>query len=144
MDYHHDQQPRWNAPMSRDVILPEADRRAYQSFHFAPAVRAGELVLCSGQIGLGADGSVPADPTEEFRNAWRAIGRILVEAGLTYAHIQEYTTYHVGLNQHLRAFMTVRDEFLEEPWPAWTAIGVSELAVQGARVEIKVSAIQPQ
>ena len=37
-------------------------------------------------------------------------------------------------------FMSVRDEFLSEPWPAWTAIGITELAIPGARVEIRVTA----
>ncbi|MBW1852913.1 MAG: RidA family protein, partial [Deltaproteobacteria bacterium] len=37
-------------------------------------------------------------------------------------------------------FMKARDEVLSEPWPAWTAIGISELAVPGARVEIRVIA----
>jgi enamine deaminase RidA (YjgF/YER057c/UK114 family) len=36
--------------------------------------------------------------------------------------------------------MKVRDEFISAPWPAWTAIGVSELAVPGARVEVRVVA----
>jgi enamine deaminase RidA (YjgF/YER057c/UK114 family) len=126
--------------MKRDVILPESDRRAYDAFHFAPAVRSGNLLLCSGQIGLAAGGAVPEQPEEEFRNAWRAVGRILEEAGLTYDNIVEYTTYHVGLQKHLQAFMKVRDEFISEPWPAWTAIGVSELAVPGARVEVRVVA----
>jgi enamine deaminase RidA (YjgF/YER057c/UK114 family) len=126
--------------MKRDVILPDADRRAYEAFHFAPAVRSGDLVLCSGQIGLATGGAVPDQPEEEFRNAWQAVGRILTEAGLGYEHIVEYTTYHVGLQQHLQAFMKVRDEFISAPWPAWTAIGVSELAVPGARVEVKVVA----
>ena len=40
-------------------------------------------------------------------------------------------------------FMLVRDEYLAEPWPAWTAIGISELAVPGARVEIQVTARRP-
>jgi enamine deaminase RidA (YjgF/YER057c/UK114 family) len=39
--------------------------------------------------------------------------------------------------------MKVRDEFLSEPWPAWTAIGVSELAVPQAHVEIRVTARKP-
>jgi enamine deaminase RidA (YjgF/YER057c/UK114 family) len=69
------------------------------------------------------------------------VGRILQEAGLDYTHIQEYTTYHVGLSQHMRTFMAVRDEFLDEPWPAWTAIGITELAVPGARVEVRVVAL---
>lgn len=126
--------------MKRDVILPDADRRAYEAFHFAPAVRSGDLIFCSGQIGLATGGAVPDKPEDEFRNAWQAVGRILAEAGLSYENIIEYTTYHVGLQQHLQAFMKVRDEFIDAPWPAWTAIGVSELAVPGARVEVKVVA----
>ncbi|MBK79806.1 MAG: hypothetical protein CMQ43_02660 [Gammaproteobacteria bacterium] len=126
--------------MARDVILPAADRHAYDSFHFAPAVRHGGLLLCSGQLGLDADGAVPAEPAEEFRLAWQAVGRILEAAGLGFDDVLELTTFHVGLRDHLRAFLAVKDEFLQAPWPAWTAIGVSELAVPGARVEIKVTA----
>jgi enamine deaminase RidA (YjgF/YER057c/UK114 family) len=40
----------------------------------------------------------------------------------------------------MKAFMKVRDEVLSEPWPAWTAIGISELFIPGARVEIRVIA----
>jgi enamine deaminase RidA (YjgF/YER057c/UK114 family) len=127
--------------MTREIILPDADRRSYERFHFAPAVRAGNLVLCSGQLGLDASGVLPRDHVEEFRNAWRAVGRVLEKAGLSYENIVEYTTYHVGLQSHLRDFMTVRDEFLGPPWPAWTAIGVAELAVPGACVEVRVVAI---
>lgn len=126
--------------MVRDVIVPDADRRSYEHYHFAPAVRSHGLLLCSGQIGLNEGGTVPNDPEEEFRNAWRAVGRILQEAGLDYGNVVEYTTYHVGLQAHLPAFMKVRDEFISAPWPAWTAIGIGELAVPGARVEIRVVA----
>jgi enamine deaminase RidA (YjgF/YER057c/UK114 family) len=35
----------------------------------------------------------------------------------------------------------VRDSCFREPWPAWTAIGVSELAVPGAQVEIRATAV---
>ena len=68
------------------------------------------------------------------------MGRILEAAGLGFDDVLELTTFHVGLRDHLRAFLAVKDEFLQAPWPAWTAIGVSELAVPGARVEIKVTA----
>jgi enamine deaminase RidA (YjgF/YER057c/UK114 family) len=126
--------------MSRNVIVPEANRRAYEGFHFAPGVRAGNLVILSGQIGLDPTGNVPESAEEEFRNAWRAIGQTLAHAGLDYANIIEYTTFHVGLQANLPTFMKVRDEFISEPWPAWTAIGITELAVPGARVEIRVIA----
>jgi enamine deaminase RidA (YjgF/YER057c/UK114 family) len=126
--------------MTRDVVLPEQDKPTYEAFHFAPAVRASGLLICSGQIGTSADGSIPESPQEEFRNAWAAVGRILTEAGLSYDDIVETTTYHVNLHEHLASFMGIRDEIISPPWPAWTAIGITELAVPGARVEIRVMA----
>lgn len=129
--------------MPIDVVNPAGQQMLYERFHFAQGVRHRGLLMCAGQLGTGEDGSVPEDPAEEFRNAWRAVGRVLEAAGLGYRDVVEYTSFHVGLRAHLEAFMAVRDEFLSEPWPAWTAIGVSELAVPGARVEIRVTAASP-
>jgi enamine deaminase RidA (YjgF/YER057c/UK114 family) len=129
--------------MAIDVINSPAAKPLYDGFHFSQAVAAGELVLLSGQLGSGADGRIPAALGDEFRNAWKAIGDILALRGLGFADIVEYTTFHVGLGATLPTFMKVRDEFLSEPWPAWTAIGVSELAVPQAHVEIRVTARKP-
>ena len=127
--------------LSADALInPPASQAMYDRFHFSQAVCAGGLVLCSGQIGTNPDGAVPADMAEEFRNAWHAIGVVLAARGLDHSHIVEYTTFHVGLAEQLASFMKVRDEFIRAPWPAWTAIGVSELAVRGARVEIRATA----
>ena len=129
--------------MSFDPVIPAGTEVVTDRFHFSAAARVGDLVLCSGQIGTGDDGTVPDDPAEDFRNAWRKVGQVLDAAGLGYDDIAEMTTFHVGLQQHLGTFFAVRDEFLSAPWPAWTAIGVAELAVPGARVEIKVTAVAP-
>ncbi len=128
--------------MTFDVIVPDKDKGLYDNWHFASAVRTGDLVLCSGQIGSNDDGKVPESAEDEFRNAWNSVGRVLQAAELGFEHIIEYTSYHVNLNDHVRTFMKVRDEFLSEPWPAWTAIGITELALPGARVEIRVTAHQ--
>lgn len=126
--------------MAKEIIVPEEDKALYKNFHFASAARANGLVICSGQIGTQAGGGVPESAEEEFRNAWRGVGKVLAAAGLTYADIIDVTSFHVGLRDNLATFMKVKDEFVKEPYPAWTAIGVSELAVGGARVEIRVSA----
>lgn len=126
--------------MSIDTVVPASGKSAYKNFHFSQAVKAAGLLLCSGQIGTQPDHSVPETAEEEFRNAWKAVGIVLKEAGLGFEDIIEYTSYHVNLNQHIQAFMKIRDEVLNEPWPAWTAIGITELAVPGARVEIRVIA----
>ncbi|MCY3795748.1 MAG: RidA family protein [Gammaproteobacteria bacterium] len=127
--------------MPRDVIVPKEDRATYDNFHFAPAVRTGDLVLLSGQIGA-TGGGVPDSAEEEFRLAWQGVGRVLAAAGLGFEDVVEITTYHVNLQQHLATFMKVKDEFVGEPWPAWTAIGITELAIPGARVEIRVTAAE--
>ena len=37
--------------------------------------------------------------------------------------------------------MAVKDRYLTDPYPAWTAIGVSELAAPAALVEVRVVAV---
>lgn len=125
------------------TINPPGSEALYNNFHFSQAVCSGKMVLCSGQLGTTAQGKIPGDLADEFRNAWRAIGNVLAMRGLNHSHIVEYTTFHVGLAGTLATFMKVRDEFISAPWPAWTAIGISELAVPGAHVEIRVTAQLP-
>jgi enamine deaminase RidA (YjgF/YER057c/UK114 family) len=126
--------------MSIDTVVPESGKSAYKNFHFSQAVKSGGLLVCSGQIGANPDYSIPENPEDEFRNAWKAVAVVLKEAGLGFEDIIEYTSYHVDLSKHIQAFMKTRDEVLNEPWPAWTAIGITELAIPGARVEIRVIA----
>ena len=121
-------------------VVTESGKVAYDRFHFSQATESNGFLLCSGVIGTGADRKLPEDVKEEFRNAWQSIGQLLAEAGLGFSDILEYTSYHVGLQENIVDFMAVRDEFLSAPWPAWTAIGITELAVPGAHVEIRVTA----
>jgi enamine deaminase RidA (YjgF/YER057c/UK114 family) len=121
-------------------VVTESGKVAYDRFHFSQATESDGFLFCSGVIGTGADRKLPEDVKEEFRNAWQSIGKLLAEAGLGFSDILEYTSYHVGLQENIVDFMAVRDEFLSAPWPAWTAIGITELAVPGAHVEIRVTA----
>ena len=123
-----------------DLVLPEAMQVSYDNFHFAPAQIHNGILMASGQLGTGPGGKVPESAEEEFRNAWQSVGMILAEAGMDYSNIVDFTSYHVGLQDHIGTFMKVKDEFIKEPYPAWTAIGITELAVPGARVEIRVTA----
>jgi enamine deaminase RidA (YjgF/YER057c/UK114 family) len=126
--------------MAIKTINPKESKFLHDNYHFSQAVKSGELLLCSGQIGIGADNTVPTDLSEEFTNAWTKVGSVLKAAGVDFTDVLEYTTYHVGLQATMATFMKVRDQFLKEPWPAWTAIGITELAVPGAHVEIRVTA----
>ncbi|MEW6297510.1 MAG: RidA family protein [Thermodesulfobacteriota bacterium] len=124
----------------KNVVIPKDMEHYYTQFHFAPAVKDGNRLYCSGVIGVGADGKPPADPEAQFTQAFESLQTVLTTAGVSFADVVEMTTFHVGLQQHLRTFMTVKDRYLQAPYPAWTAIGITELALPGALVEIKVIA----
>ena len=80
---------------------------------------------------------------EQIRDAFKKIESILGEAGGNFSHVIEMTTYHVGLREHIDLFRSIRDEFVVEPYPAWTAIEVSGFITDGAIVEIRVVAHLP-
>lgn len=124
--------------MTIDVVVPDQMRRSYEAFHYAPAVRHGDLVFCSGVIGEGESAEA------EFRNAWKKVGTILAEAGAGFADIVDSTIYMVDLAANAPVMARVRDEFVLAPYPASTWIGVSGFVRPGARAEIKVIARLPQ
>jgi len=121
-------------------VVPDNARASYDMFHFAPAVKAGDWVYVSGQLGRGADGSMPSDLDQQFSNAFENLGTVLEAAGATFADVVELSTFHIGLQEHIGEFIAVKDRFVKEPYPAWTAVGTPELALPGAVVEIKAVA----
>jgi len=122
-------------------IVPSSMQNFYDQYHFAPAVIDGDHLRCSGVIGVDlASGNVPGDPETQFTLAFDNLAEVLSEGGASFANITEMTTFHVGLQEHLETFLRVKDHYLMEPYPAWTAIGTPELALPGGLVEIRVTA----
>jgi len=124
----------------KNVVLPKGMENYYNDFHFAPAVKDGKRLYCSGVIGVGPDGKASADPETQFTQAFELVKSVLTTAGLSFADVIEMTTFHVGLQKNLPTFMKVKDKYMQAPYPAWTAIGITELAFPGGLVEIKVIA----
>jgi len=110
-------------------------------WHFSHVVAARGLLLVSGVTGTGVDGVVASDPAEQFDQAFAHLGRYLEAAGASLSDVVEMTTYHVDLRRHLDAFMETKDRWIAPPYPAWSAIGVSELITEGALVEIRAVAV---
>ena len=124
-----------------DRIIPASQQAMYDNFHFAPGVKAGNLLVMSGQVGMDGSGKCPEDLVEQFRLAFQNIEAVLLEAGGDLSSVVELTSCHIGMREHLRDFIAVKDELIKEPYPAWTAIGCTELAMPGAVVEIRAQAI---
>jgi len=52
----------------------------------------------------------------------------------------DLVTYHTDMRDIMR-FLEVKNRYFTKDYPAWTAIGVSALAMPGLLVEIKATAV---
>lgn len=118
----------------------------FDKFSYSAAVRAGDFIYVAGQIGLNPDGTMPKDNETQFRNAFERLKIILENAGSSLDDIVELVSYHVGLQEdgHLAAFMSIKNEYVSEPYPTWTILGIEGLARPGLVIEIKVVAYTPR
>jgi enamine deaminase RidA (YjgF/YER057c/UK114 family) len=123
--------------------VPREFSQIPDQWHLAPVLDTGEFVFLSGITGVHPDGSLSDGPETQFRDTFRFVAMHLEVAGLHFGHVVEMTTYHVGLRTHLNTFIRVKDEFVAPPYPAWTAIGVTELITDGTLIEIRVIAKRP-
>lgn len=122
-------------------ITPHTMTEDYLQYHFSPGFEAGGFLFVSGQIGLHPSGLVPSDPSEQARIAFERLGAVLAEAQLSYDDIVSITSHHVGdVAGIFDWFPAVKDVFLAPPYPAWTAIGVSGLAIPELVIEISAIA----
>lgn len=127
---------------ARQAITP-ADRHAlYDAHRYSAAIRSGDLLFVSGQVGSRPDGSPEPDYAAQVRRAFANLQAVLTEAGAGLEDIVDVTSFHTDPEAQFARFMAIKDEvFPAAPYPNWTAVGVNWLA--GFDVEIKVIARIP-
>jgi enamine deaminase RidA (YjgF/YER057c/UK114 family) len=127
----------------RDAIFPANNRHAlYDKHRYSPAIRSGDLLFVSGQVGSRDDGSPEPIFEDQVRRAFANLKAILKAAGCTFDDVVDVTTFHTDPEAQLETVMAVRTaEIGEPPYPNWTAVGVTWLA--GFDFEIKVIARIP-
>ncbi len=126
--------------MTQQALVPPGSETVADQIKISPGVISGNHVFLTGMTGSRPDGSMPEDLEEQFRQAFEKIGAVLNEAGLTHGSIVEMTSYHVGLRDHFDLFNKIRSDYVDAPYPAWTALEVAGLRREGAVVEIRVIA----
>ncbi|MEH6665480.1 MAG: RidA family protein [Brevundimonas sp.] len=129
--------------MTKPEPVYPADRHAlYDAHGYSAAIRSGDLLFVSGQVGSRADGSPEPDYTQQVRQAFANLRATLLAGGCTLEDIVDVTSFHTDPEHQFESFMAVKNEvFPRAPYPNWTAIGVNWLA--GFDVEIKVIARVP-
>ena len=108
---------------------------------------SGRTVCVSGMIGWDAQGQFHTDDfAGQVRQALQNIVDVLAEAGARPEHIVRMTWYVVDKQEYLaasKATGAAYREIIGRHYPAMTAVQVTALIEDRARVEIEATAIVP-
>lgn len=128
----------------REAIFPASPNRhaLYEKHGYSAAIRSGDLLFVSGQVGSHEDGNPEPDFARQVELAFENLRATLAAAGCTFDDIVDLTTFHTDPENQLDTIMKVKQTvFSAAPYPNWTALGVNWLA--GFDFEIKVIARIP-
>jgi enamine deaminase RidA (YjgF/YER057c/UK114 family) len=107
----------------------------------------GTVVFVGGQIGWNAAQQFESDDfVAQARCALQNIVAVLAEAGARPEHVVRMTWYVVSRHEYLaraRELGTVYRDVMGRHYPAMTAVEVSALIEDRARVEIEATAVVP-
>jgi len=124
------------------TIVPASLKAASDTYQFSPAVRIGDQILISGIVGADAKGWLSPDFRSQAENVFMTLQAILNEAGATFDDVASLNSYHVGdLDSQLRELVDVKATWIRPPHPIWTGVGVTQLGVPGALLEISAVAV---
>ena len=124
------------------AIVPPSLKAVSETFQFAPAVRIAGQILISGIVGTDAQGLLPPDFRSQARNVFATLEAILSEAGATLDDVASLNSYHIGdIHSQLRELVDIKATWSRPPYPAWTGVGVTQLGVPGALLELSAVAV---
>lgn len=124
--------------MTRQAI--SSDRAPTALGPYSQAVRAGQLLFCSGQLPLDGkgrllDGDIKALAGQIFDN----LDAVLQAAGGDTRNIVKLTIYLLDLDDFAEVNQVMRERF-SEPYPARATVAVAGLPL-GARMEVEAVAV---
>ena len=109
---------------------------------YSQAIAAGDLVMCSGQLGLDpATGELVEGVEAQADRALRNLAAVLDAAGLTMADVVKTTIFLADMAD-FATVNAVYGRFVTDPPPARSTVEVAALP-KGGRVEIEAIARRP-
>lgn len=118
------------------LFVPLGFESAYENIQYSAAVKVGNTLIVSGVAG----GDLGITLEDKARKAFLTIKRILEYTGSGLYDVVEIVSYHKNMADFY-CFATVKSEFFKANYPAWTAVGTTDLVNPDAEFEIKVTAI---
>ena len=110
-------------------------------------VARGQLVFVAGQIGWDAQSRFQTnDLTAQARQALENVVAVLAQAGARPEHIVRMTWYVIDKHEYIAAYPSigaVYRQVIGPHYPVMTAVQVSALLEDQAKVEIEATAVIP-
>ncbi|AAV82436.1 UNVERIFIED_ORG: enamine deaminase RidA (YjgF/YER057c/UK114 family) [Idiomarina abyssalis] len=126
----------------REAVFPANRHKLYEEHGYSAAIRSGDLLFVSGQVGSRENGSPEPEFERQVELAFENLQATLNAAGCTLDDLVDVTTFHTDPENQFDTIMKVKQKmFSSPPYPNWTAVGVNWLA--GFDFEIKVIARIP-
>ncbi|MBN2507313.1 MAG: RidA family protein [Verrucomicrobia bacterium] len=124
--------------MQKSIVKPPKAAPAVGPYHHA--IRAGDLLFCSGQIPMDPKTGqlVPGEIREQTERVLENIRIILEDQELSFRHVVKATVFLTSMAD-FAVMNEVYGRYFAEDAPARSAVQVSALP-RGARVEIEVVA----
>jgi 2-iminobutanoate/2-iminopropanoate deaminase len=108
---------------------------------YSQAISIGDLLFCSGQIPLTADGTlVEGDITVQTRQVLENIKALLASAGSSLERVVKTTVFLADMNEFAAMNQVYAEYFTDAP-PARSTVQVARLP-RDVRVEIEVIALR--
>lgn len=108
---------------------------------YSQAISIGDLLFCSGQIPLTADGTlVEGDITVQTRQVLDNIKALLASAGSSLERVVKTTVFLADMNEFAAMNQVYAEYFTDAP-PARSTVQVARLP-RDVRVEIEVIALR--
>lgn len=104
---------------------------------YSQAVKLGNLVFCSGQIGLDPKTNelVKGGMVEQAKRILKNLEQVLIASGSNLNKVVQTTIYVINMAEYPQVNSTYAEFFKTEPLPARATVEVSSLP-KGALIEI--------
>jgi enamine deaminase RidA (YjgF/YER057c/UK114 family) len=122
------------------VTLPddESAQKLREQWGYADAVLSGDTAYLSGMIAVVKEGE--NTPAAAYERMFTLFGERLRKIGCTWDDVVEITSFHTDLATQMPFFLAVKRKYVQKPFPAWTAVGVTRLIADTGVTEMKLVA----
>jgi len=123
--------------MVKEIITPS---NVHPSKGYSHAIKVGNTIYCSGQVGIGEDGQLAEGFEEQAKQALENLKRALEAAGATIKDVVKTITF-VKSMESMSGYREARRSYFGDHYPAATLIQVAGLARPEILIEIEAIAV---